>query len=180
MNVFSKAKQIAIIAVGVSALIAQTAFSEQDISQWQIIKGRDGLPAEMKFTYFNKAVNMKMEVLIPIDKNGKPQPGKTINDNGFENRHTERQLDYFWVDRKGIQALWSYWESQNMLTKYNVSDKEFPTNLIGETVRVVLKSGRKLIGTLSEGSLKSDSFSLITRGNTIAFTKSVVSEIQWR
>jgi hypothetical protein len=167
--------RITVLVLSLASLILS-----QESRQWEVVKGRDGLPADMKYSYLTTTDKVSVQALIAIGKDGKPLSGTITRPNGYTATMTEKNVDYLWIDRQGYQALWDYWDSNSMLTKHKITAKEFPVNLNGEVVRVVLNSGKKLIGVLEGGAVESSSFNLKVKNNPVQFLKSVVTEIQWR
>ena len=125
---------------------------------WNINVERDG---SIKISLKENEASMPYEVIITVNKRIKPGSIQIRFPDGEQTRGTDGELHYYWIDCKGINAVWKHLRTVNKLEilslqKINLENAihSIPYAWFGNMVACVTNRGEHFVGRLT-GTLSS-------------------------
>lgn len=125
---------------------------------WNINGKKDG---SMVISLKENEASMPYEVIITVNKRVKPESIQIRFPDGEKTRGTDGELHYYWIDCKGINAVWKYLHTQNKLEILNLHKinpenavNSIPYTWFGNMVACETARGEHFVGRLT-GTLSS-------------------------
>lgn len=126
--------------------------------RWNVIDKQDG---SMMISFNEDKAVISYEVVIAVNRKKIPRSIQIKFSDGHIKDGTSEELKHYWIDLKGINAVWKYLHAQNRVEviKLHKTDTEniidaIPYNWFGNIITCVTNRGKHFVGRLT-GTLSS-------------------------
>ncbi|MCU0609257.1 MAG: hypothetical protein MUF22_05775 [Chitinispirillaceae bacterium] len=172
-------KNFIIAGVLVAAAYASVYSAEQSAAAWTVNMDGSGYVTSLTLAHPESALKVEASVDIGIDYQGTPVRGTVKFANGIQRDLLyPQEVQYYWEEFKGIQALWNYNSSIGKVISFKPADAPIPMTLYGRSVRVVSKAGNEYFGKLVANANNPDWFALESEGSSISLHRLTLTDIQ--